>query len=456
MTPFLQSMLGNPDYDPGRSTDLLDTLVSLAIEPPDGDDRALLASHLRTEAASRALSALARHLERALPTLPPKRSTPWKDEAWLRDIERVALAQQGAAHLPVETAAKRQIVDRLEATLARIKPGIESTPRLRLLAGIEPILNTPERAPFPWNVVGGTGASSLPSPGPDSIEAWARGTLQPSVARALREEVSRTGPWQTAYRRYLAERAREVEIVVYDTPWRPGVARTLEEDVPPALRVPLPHLRNGQRVLVVPYADRSRWTVPMADPPVRTVGRDVDSFTWGDHVTGQVTTAIRWTEIRPWELPDQALSAADGLIRDARAPGGRETALALARSLAEGVLHDVLERAARAFEDQEEEDDELTQGVRTALRVRVALEHAGAQLDDHELVLALMDADDRLEPLAPAVLLLDFDEVDAILDGCPPDDETWWGVHARLASGPRQAIEEALREVLRSQREPAD
>lgn len=268
------------------------------------------------------------------------------------------------------------------------------------------------------------------------FDAFSWDTLCDEDRAALRRLVLAPGPWQAAYRAYLATVTSEV--VVAPSP------RELT-----LLTIPLPHLGLEQR-LEFQTAPEGCVAVLLLPEGIEWGRTDGSAMEWGDQVTGRLTTQICRPALSDLDALRQLV---DGVWhRVDSAPAARELALAateLAAALQADWLSELLQLAANDFAAGRESEPRVERAVRLAVDGRVALEEAAIglwQSDEHAPVLAACLAmDERLRPSEAAVWVLAEDEYEALIERTAPDGAAWWGSRwATLRKIPDAALEPAL------------
>jgi len=423
--------------EPGRTclapADLLEVLV--AFDTDDAHDRAALRAFLAREAAAAGDVARAwdAYLERLLPADPG-------------GVRARAESARGLASL----ARARRSLEAIVASPALAAAAPWAEPCARALderrAAFERALNDRADgwldAESPSRVASGTskGVFDRAPEDPDTtFDRWALDALLPEDRASLAHTVGKPGPWQTAYRAWVRQRARKAHVVAWSPSLSPGFARDEHgEGALEWLRVPLPHLQRddgGVPCLVVSaHRDGTLWRLPTPSEGVRAVvvPHGATSHRWGDDVTGDVETALAVRIPSDREAREHAVSALAEVAFDEARPVPPE-ALALARDLARGPFVAALSRGAAAFCNGEEGDDvdEATAWASLALRARILLDRLCPR-DEGGLLDLLLDADAALEPSRDALLLLDDDTWRELTRGEALDEDAWWGARAVL------------------------
>lgn len=451
-TEPIDQLLADRSVDPREPADLLELLAAAGRASAAWVDHGQLAGLPAVESPVEPLDRL---LSLLLPDKPPPAAEDL--EAWLLEVEKLALARRGVDRLPAALAGP-DVAHVLDKHLARADTFLQGCDDLWLFAGRA--AGAAVRDVLPWTrIVSGKtrGVFGQPPHRPTTtIRFWMDGRLHPEDAEALRELVcSASTPWLAAYRDEIGFLNRVIHVARWNPAWSLDVANGGgNKDAALLLSIPLPHLGTEQRLEVRQHADGTCWKDPTAPDGGGNFPSSVKSHDWGDATTGRFTTEIEYSTPEPIHDAWQAVCS----VREVAAgKGGKrafDVAIAVTEALEHGLFHDKLAEAAAAFERGDNAPDEPVLWVSHALRARLALGDAVGVLDDDRLRFALANADVALAGYSAATLLLDPDEYREIVEGALIDEDAWWGRPVALDKEmPLERVTDAL--AFRRDRLPA-
>ena len=390
----------------------------------DSDDLQATLAELGLDAES--IEALAQAIPSTLAvTLPPAASAdPDERSAWLDEIGRVHAACQGLSRIIAETRWASTLHRELSETLDQRMETVRSVDW-----GWRYARDASERGGLPWEAL----EPSVPvEPSTEIVEFWAAGMLHPDDEAALRKRADRPGTWRDAYRAWLVKQVARLDVQHPRSPFdRVGLD---------AAFVPLPHMGHEacMRVSTAPAGVCFHW--PGQDELWLDWRRDSITLP-GDAVTGQLRGFVDISELDDLDSAEAILDQVASL--DER----RESdVIAAAEALGSDAFARPLASLAANFVGGTEHGD--PEWARVALELRIALDRLADRLLSPALFDAIERADQALEPLGDALLMLADETWDMVRDTEELDRTAWWGRWAALDEQvPDRTLAEALSEL---------
>lgn len=439
--------------DPRQPDAFVALMAAYAATHDDEERSAILATLDRGIPSSDALSA---YREATVTGFPVH----WRaEEAWIRDVEALALAAQSvsvlASRFPEDL---RDCFDALAQQVALVfEPRVWMNP---LVASQSQSGTWPDEQPWPKIVSGAQSGLLKPGEAPSEIlDAWLGDRLHAEDDAALRDWVRQPGVWHDAYREAIEGLVAKAHVPRLDALRSTFVAKSSEEMAFARVLqdVPWPHLGRGVRRVGCLHNEGTLWALHGADQAAQRLVPAGEILEWADDVLGSLRTEI--VESRPNRL-ELARDAAFGVGRIARGLGHpRRSAIATAvlTDLRSGDLRRGLRSAVEADDEELFENKEPIEWAELALETRLALGMAAHRLSDEAFDEALDEADEDLRTEEDALLIIEDERYTEIVREYDVDPAAWYGIRERIDRlVPEGSLAAALDEARsnRSGREP--
>lgn len=433
--PALLATTGDKRVDPRLSRDFVALLAAVGASPQGTSYDAV---RELLEAGQTALEWLELDLEARVRISPPE--APARLDAWLRDVELVALAHIGAERLSSEI--RPDLAQSLAAEAVRLAlVHADAPPRAWDCELVADASKDELPACAPWTWIASRTARGLLVPDDidrTALSAWLEHRIHAEDAATLRRLVRESSAWGDAYREALRVEHESVHPPRLDARQTVTTAHTVEElDTAMCLMsIDLPHLGDAVTYEARLGASEIWWRWLGVDRPTTQTSDDATVHEWGDDVLGRCLVAIVPQPSSEVAIAEDVARSADALATGLVHPRTGEIALEVADDFARGRLRSALERAAATFASGADEEHDESRWTKAALSIRLSMADIAARLARADVDDAFDRADGCLRDVGDALLLLNEDEYRDWTDGSFIDPERWWGARERLLGAP--------------------
>jgi hypothetical protein len=359
----------------------------------------------------------------------------WKGgvDRWLLNVERIARARRALdwSWIPAALTLPK---DRLDLMLEHAKETISDIPDTWQFGALSDAGRKRSAGLLPWTSIP---QAPMESPSSDVVSAWFFQFLSKSDAREVNRLVRSEEGWRAIYSSVLQHRLDEFSI-----PLPLGEVDQV-----------LPHgamFKVEQSPGLCAYA-------PGQDGPIRSG----QSFTWGDRVTGPITTTVTTFGTSLLEHLSRMVSKLEASTIPGECDDLRSSLVA---SLDHGALFTELQRAVIVWQAGEDdpgsfEEFQCRNWAVLAVRATLAIDATGYGAEPMDLTVARTNANEVLRDLTAALHWLEDEEYDRLTGHLPTTEynsRDWW-IQRRLweEAYSDEDIEAAL-DLLAKDRNPTD